>query len=302
MHQSVLLEQVLKAFEGKEINTFVDGTVGAGGHSEALLLAHPEITRFIGIDQDPAALKIAEKRLSPFGSKVTLIHANFAALAGPVKEADGILVDLGVSSMQLDQAEKGFSFMREGPLDMRMNPEEPLTARQIVNTWEERDLGRLFRDYGEEKRWRQAVRAIVSARSQKEIATTTELAQLLDPVLRDPRSKIHPCTRVFQALRIAVNRELEVLEAFLPAALKILRPGGRLAVISFHSLEDRIVKHFFRTAASDKVSTSGIGGLFIDKKPEVKVLTTKPWEASLEEVQANPRSRSAKLRVVEKLL
>lgn len=301
MHQSVLLQQVLKAFEGKVIDTFIDGTLGAGGHSESILQQHPEIKRFIGIDQDPQALKIAQARLEPFASKIELVHANFATISQHAKHADGILVDLGVSSMQLDQAEKGFSFMRDGPLDMRMNPKDPLSAKEIVNTWEDRDLAHIFRSYGEEKRWKQAVRAICSARAQKEITTTLELAAILDPVLRDPRSKIHPCTRVFQALRIAVNRELEVLETFLPAALKILRPGGRLAVISFHSLEDRIVKHFFQSAADDKVSTSGLGGLFIDKKPEVEKITTKPWKASEEEIRGNPRSRSAILRVIEKL-
>ena len=299
MHESVLLNEVLRGFEGINLRTFVDGTLGAGGHSQAILSAHPEITRLFGFDQDPDALKIARERLQL--SKCQLIHANFVDIPSYVSEADGILLDLGVSSMQLDRAEKGFSFMRDGPLDMRMNPKEPLTAESIVNSWSEKDLGRIFRDYGEEKRWRRAAGVIVEARLKKPIQTTLELSALLEPALRDYKSKIHPATRVFQALRIAVNRELERLEAFLPQALALLNPGGRLAVISFHSLEDRIVKHFFRTAASDKVSTSGLAGLFLDKIPEGRLLTTKPWEASDTEVARNPRSRSAKLRVIEKL-
>ena len=192
--------------------------------------------------------------------------------------------------------------MRDGPLDMRMNPHEPLSAKVIVNEWDEASLGRIFRDYGEEKKWRKAAYAIILARKNRSIDTTLELVAVLEPVLRDPRLKINPVTKVFQALRIAVNRELEVLETFLVQALAALSPGGRLAVISFHSLEDRIVKHFFRNAASDKVSTEGLGGgLFLDKKPEGLLITHRPIEASEEEVRANPRSRSAKLRVFEKV-
>lgn len=301
MHKSVLMQEVLKGFEGLSIGCFVDGTLGAGGHSETILIEHPEIQQLIGIDQDPQALKMAEERLAPFQAKLKLIHANFAQIGAHVKKADAILVDLGVSSMQLDQAEKGFSFMRDGPLDMRMNPKDPLSAKEIVNEWDEKSLARIFRDYGEEKRWRRAAQHLVQERMKKPIETTKELVTIMEPVLRDPRSKIHSCTRIFQALRIATNRELEVLETFLVEALKVLAPGGRLAVISFHSLEDRIVKHFFRTAASDKVSTSGIGGVFLDKKPEVKLISSKPWIASETEVSENPRSRSAKLRVIEKL-
>lgn len=302
MHHSVLLQEVLKSFEPCSLFRFVDGTLGAGGHSEAILKAHPEITHFIGFDQDPQALELSKVRLAPFKDKIELIHANFASLAKHVTEVDGILVDLGVSSMQFDQGEKGFSFMRDGPLDMRMNPKESLSAKEIVNEWDEASLGRIFRDYGEEKRWRRAANTLVIARKAKPIETTGELVKILEPVLRDYKQKIHPLTKVFQALRIAVNRELEVLETFLEQALKVLKPGGRLAVISFHSLEDRIVKHFFRNAASDKVSTTGLGGgLFQDKDPICIVLTTKPLEASDEEVSENPRSRSAKLRVIEKV-
>jgi 16S rRNA (cytosine1402-N4)-methyltransferase len=307
-HLSVLLQEVVHAFEGMPLQTFVDATLGAGGHSFAILTAHPEIVRLVGIDQDTQALKIAQERLSSFQDKVSYVHANFCELREALSsqgltQCDGILLDLGVSSMQLDTADRGFSINNPGPLDMRMNSEKSLTAADIVNTWSERDLCRIFRDYGEEKRWRAAARTIVQARDKGPITTTQELVNLLDPVLRDPRSRkaIHPLTLVFQALRIAVNEELEVLRQALQAALEVLNPGGRLAVISFHSLEDRIVKQQMQYWASDKEDTHGIAGVFRDKKPCVHILTRKPIVASPEECANNPRARSAKLRVMEKL-
>ncbi len=303
-HYSVLMPEVLEVFAEKSLEYFLDGTLGAGGHSEAILKAHPELKRLYGIDQDPEALEIAKKRLLPWENKIKLIQANFSQFTDyELPMLDGILVDLGVSSMQLDRPEKGFSFMKEGPLDMRMDPSNSLTAEIIVNTWEERELARIFRDYGEEDRWRLAARKLVEARREKAIHTTRELVEALESTLvkRHKPGGIHPLTLVFQALRIAVNRELEVVETFLPKALKALKPGGRLAVISFHSLEDRIVKNFFRYSASDKESTSGIGGIFLDKNPEVVILSRKPIEPSEKEIKENPRSRSAKLRAVEKL-
>lgn len=306
-HQSVLTNQFLEIFSPLQLSRFVDGTLGAGGHAAELLAVHPEIETFIGIDQDPSALKIAEERLAPYGSKCRLIRSNFSKIGTLMKEQgidqlDGIFIDIGVSSMQIDQAERGFSFMREGPLDMRMDPEGPLTAAEIVNEWDEWDIARVFRDYGEEKQWRRAAKAVVEARAIKPFETTTELSDCIKKALKVPfHVKIHPATLVFQGLRIAVNSELEQLKRFLPDALSLLRPGGRLAVISFHSLEDRIVKQAFAYYASDKESTSGIGGVFIDKKPECKILTRKPMEADDEEIAANPRSRSAKLRALEKL-
>lgn len=300
MHKSVLYKEVISSFKDLKLSRFVDGTLGAGGHSGMILEAHPEIEELVGFDQDPQAMEIAKQNLAPFEKKLRLISDNFGNLSEYVKSADGILVDLGVSSMQLDRPEKGFSFRFEGPLDMRMDPKNPISAEIIVNEWDEKQLGRIFRDYGEEKRWRRAAYVVAQARKEKRIETTSELVAVLETCLYDPKSKIHPLTRVFQGLRIAVNRELDVLEAFLPQALHALTPGGRLAVISFHSLEDRIVKHFFRNQASDKVSTDGIGGMFLDKEPEGVVLTTKPIEATEEEVLENPRSRSAKLRVFEK--
>jgi 16S rRNA (cytosine1402-N4)-methyltransferase len=305
-HLSVLCAEVLRFFSDKHLRVYLDGTLGAGGHAQAVLEAHPEIEIFLAIDQDPDAMQIAKERLKPWEGKLRLIQGNFARLrehlAG-LPQVDGMLFDLGVSSMQLDRPEKGFSFMREGPLDMRMDPHESLTASLVVNTWSERELGRVFRDYGEEKRWRLAAKAIVAAREKKPIETTRELAEVLKPAFPYHKCKpgLHPLTLVFQALRICVNRELEVLEEMLPTAIAALAPGGRLGVISFHSLEDRIVKNALRFAADDKEVTSGIGGVFLDKEPQVKLLTRKPVVPSESEIGQNPRSRSAKLRFIEKL-
>lgn len=306
-HQPVLLNEVLDAFSSLELPVVVDGTLGAGGHSCALLKAHPEITHFLGIDQDPSALALARGRLQPWEEKTAFRQGNFDAIDSYLKELsfpppNAILVDLGVSSMQLDQPLRGFSFMQEGPLDMRMNPDLELTAADIVNTWSEKELGRIFREYGEEKQWKTAARVIVSARQERPFVTTSDLRSQLTPALaRYAKKGIHPMTLVFQALRIAVNRELEALESFLPKAIDLLAPGGRLAVISFHSLEDRIVKTVMRLAASDKWETVGLGGIFRDKDPTVKQITRRPIEATDEEINSNPRSRSAKLRVIEKL-
>lgn len=305
-HQSVLLSEVLQSFNELPIKTFVDGTLGAGGHSAAILEAHPEIEKLIGIDQDPVAREIAKGRLSPWQQKITIVSGNFSQLSAHlsklgIRKVDGILLDIGVSSMQFDQPEKGFSFMQEGPLDMRMDPTADLTAQEIVNTWSESDLGRIFRDFGEEKQWRAAARIIVAAREKNPITTTKQLADVLKPIFSWKKKGINPLTLIFQALRICVNRELEVLENVLPDAVELLAPGGRLAVISFHSLEDRIVKNFFRYAASDKQDTSGIGGLFLDKDPIIKPVTRKPIIPSADEIEQNPRCRSAKLRVVEKI-
>ncbi len=307
-HQAVLIHPVIEAFRTVPLTLMVDGTLGAGGHAAALLQEHPEIEHYLGIDQDPEALHIAAERLRPWGAKVILKQGNFADFDQFIKELslprpNGILLDLGVSSMQLDQAQRGFSFMREGPLDMRMNPLETLTAHFIVNNWSEKDLGRIIRDYGEEKQWRTAVRAIMMARELHPIETTVDLATILSQALgRFSKKGIHPATLVFQALRICVNHELDVLEQGLSKAIDLLLPHGRLAVISFHSLEDRIVKEKMQLAASDKWETSGLGGgLFRDKKPTAKLVVKKPLIASEQESNVNPRSRSAKLRILEKL-
>jgi 16S rRNA (cytosine1402-N4)-methyltransferase len=303
-HHPVLLAEVLALFQERTLERFVDCTLGLGGHAAALLEAHPEMTLFVGCDQDPAAWEIASQRLAKWTSIVRFIPDNFSALPqADLPPVDGILVDLGVSSLQLDHAERGFSFRKEGPLDMRMNPNDALTAADIVNHWSEADLGRLLRNYGEEKAWRAVARAIVRVRAAQPITTTTQLAEILLPLfpIHRRRKTIHPATLTFQALRLCVNRELEVLQSLLPWAVDHLAPGGRLVILTFHSLEDRIVKQYFQEAASDKVDTSGRGGLFVDKKPLVKVLTRKPIACSEQEALNNPRARSAKLRAVEKL-
>jgi 16S rRNA (cytosine1402-N4)-methyltransferase len=307
-HKSVLLDEVIEAFASLKLKVFVDGTLGAGGHAEAILENHPEIEVYLGIDQDSKALAIAAKRLEKWGAKLQLRQGNFSQFDLFLKELncsfiDGLLVDLGVSSMQLDQAERGFSFSKDGPLDMRMNLDGDLTAADIVNTWSENDLGKIFRDYGEEKKWRMAARVIVQARQEKSFITTTDLVDLLKPIFAwNPKKGINPLTLIFQALRIAVNKELDVLEQLVPKTLTYLKPGGRMAVISFHSLEDRIVKNKLRIAADDKWETTGLGGgLFRDKKPTIELVTRKPISPSDQEIENNPRSRSAKLRIAQKL-
>lgn len=283
MHQPVLTQEILSFFTAP-IAVFIDGTLGLGGHAESLLTVHKELLKYYGIDRDPEALAHAKERLD---ERLIPLHGSFSEMDTLVPErADGILLDLGVSSLQLDKAQKGFSFMREGPLDMRMNPEDPVDAETIVNSYSERELGEIFREYGEERKWRQAAKAIVHARKKCRIETTLQLCQALEPVLKRS-GKIHPMTRVFQALRIKVNEELLVLEEVLPKAVALLKPGGRLAVISFHSLEDRIVKHAFRD--------------FVVEEKGVNILTKKPVVASREETKSNPRARSAKLRVLEKV-
>ncbi|MCH9627777.1 MAG: Ribosomal RNA small subunit methyltransferase H [Chlamydiales bacterium] len=289
-HVSILVEEYLAFFADRKIQRFVDGTVGAGGHAHALLEMHSEIEIFYGLDQDPEALEIAEKRLEPFKEKVSLVHGSFFEMdqlvEGPV---EGIFLDLGVSSMQLDRPEKGFSLYKEGPLDMRMNPEMRLDAATVVNTFSQKELERIFRDYGEEPRARAVSKAIVEVRRKKKFKTTTDLTEALKRVLTwggRRGKKIHPMTLVFQALRIYVNNELKGLEEMLPKGVELLNPGGRFGVLTFHSLEDRIVKHTFRQLASEK---------------KVTLLTKKPLIPDSEEMQNNPRSRSAKLRFVEKL-
>lgn len=307
-HYPVLLEEVLNLFQPIQLRSFLDGTLGAGGHASALLKAHPEIESFAGIDRDSSALALAAAKLEPWQEKVHLHHGAFIEFPLLLKQLnrikfDGILLDLGVSSMQLDQSARGFSFSASGPLDMRMDQTQMLTAAEIVNFWPESELGKIFRDYGEEKKWRQAARAIAAHREKTPITSTGELAAVLKPFFPwNPRKNIHPLTLIFQALRIAVNSELELLKKALPLAIEHLNPDGILAIISFHSLEDRLVKEGFRWAASDKWDTSGSGGVFLDKKPTVHILTKKPISASTREIEANPRSRSAKLRGVQKLL
>lgn len=282
-HKPVLLREVLEAFKDQNLKTFFDGTLGAGGHAKALLEAHPEIERYIGCDRDPRAHALAKEALGPLGEKVEFIRGSYADVLGSLEGCvDGCLLDVGVSSMQFDEKERGFSFMGDAPLDMRMDPEGELTAEQVINRYSEKELARIFFEYGEETRSRPIAKAIVEARRKKRIRTTKELVDIVVPVAR--RGKLHPATLVFQALRIEVNDELGQLARGLERGMERLCPGGRIAVISFHSLEDRIVKNAFR-----------------DAKDRVEIITKKPIVPSLEEVRGNPRSRSAKLRVAAKL-
>ncbi|MEZ5314957.1 MAG: 16S rRNA (cytosine(1402)-N(4))-methyltransferase RsmH [Chlamydiales bacterium] len=288
-HQPILIKEFLSFFSEQKIYRYIDGTIGSGGHAYAILEAHPEIEKLYGFDHDPYAIEIAAAKLEPFKKKVILIQANVKDFCKYISEpVEGIFLDLGVSSMQLDSPERGFSFYHEGPLDMRMNPQSNLDAKMVINTYSEKDLGRIFHEYGEEPRWRMAARAIVKARNKKPIKTTTDLVEVLkNTITRRKGKKIHPMTLVFQALRIYVNDELKGLTQVLPKGIESLVSKGRLGVLAFHSLEDRIVKHLFRDYALEK-------GM-------VKVLTKKPIVTGSEEIKNNPRSRSAKLRFIEKI-
>ena len=282
-HIPVLMREVLEVFSDLEIRVFFDGTLGAGGHAKALLEAHPEIERYIGCDRDPRAHELAEKALTPWLDKVEFVRGSYAEQVGEVAGCiDGFLIDIGVSSMQLDERERGFSFMGDAPLDMRMDPEGDLTAEMVVNRYSEAELARIIHEYGEERRSRQVAKAIVLVRRKRRIRTTGELVEIIKPIAM--RGRLHPATLTFQALRIVVNDELGQLERGLDAAIGKLCPGGRMAAISFHSLEDRIVKNRLR-----------------DAKDRLKILTKKPIGPSAEEMRGNPRSRSSKLRAAEAL-
>jgi 16S rRNA (cytosine1402-N4)-methyltransferase len=262
--------------------------------------------RLLGLDCDPAALAIALQRLAPYGDRATLEHESYEHMGRLVppwlegeRGVDGILLDLGISSMQVDDAERGFAFMREGPLDMRFDPTSGgISAADLVNSWDADELADILFRYGEERHSRALARAIIAARP---ITTTRELAQVIEKALRGPREKIHPATRTFQALRIAVNDELGAVERVLPIAINLLKPGGRLAVISFHSLEDRIVKQTFKEEATDCLCPPPQPICTCEHTARVALITRKPVQAEDGEIAANPRSRSAKLRVVERL-
>jgi 16S rRNA (cytosine1402-N4)-methyltransferase len=304
VHQSVLLEEVIQALRPHSEGVYVDGTIGAGGHAAALLSASAPHGRLFGFDQDKNALDIAKQRLAEFGDRVHLLHSNFDQLERLATQhhfppIDGILLDLGVSSMQFDRPERGFSFQADGPLDMRMDETGGQTAADLVNHLPERELADLIYRYGEERRSRRIARAIVKARP---IRRTTELAQVVSGAMAGKgrhQTKIHPATRTFQALRIAVNDELGALERALPQAIKLLKPGGRLAVISFHSLEDRIVKQYFRQESQDCICPPEQPVCTCRHKASIHIITKRPIMPSSAEVNVNPRARSAKLRVVE---
>jgi 16S rRNA (cytosine1402-N4)-methyltransferase len=296
----VLVRQTVDLLVTDPAGVYVDGTLGGGGHAAALLDALAPGGRVFGVDQDPAALDVATTRLAPFhdAGRFIPVRGNFADIEAllarhGVKEVDGVLLDLGVSSHQIDRAERGFAFSAEGPLDMRMDPARPHTAAEIVNNAGEAELVDLLRTYGEEPRARKVARAIVQRRP---LATTAELADAVRSVVPF-KEEVKSLARVFQALRIAVNDEMQVLERALIAGLRLLRPGGRMAVIAYHSLEDRRVKHFFRYGNFDNKPVHDFYGNLLTPWEAV---VRKAVQADEEEIAANPRSRSARLRVAEK--
>ena len=325
-HIPVLFETTLDGLSIRPGGTYIDGTLGGGGHTAGML--ERGAGRVLGIDRDPAALQAAAERLQRYGDRLTLAHGNFRDIGGLARahgfeQVDGILLDIGVSSPQLDVSERGFSFAQAAPLDMRMDPTQGLTAAELVNTLPETELADILYRYGEERASRRIAKRIVERRQSAPITNTTELAELVARALGGRKDeRIHPATRTFQALRIAVNDELGALEEALPAATELLAVGGRLAVIAFHSLEDRIVKEFMRREAAVCLLPprlfaeqcphlvehgSGprpciyIGSRDCDYAPRLEQVTHKPVVATADELSANPRSRSAKLRVAQRI-
>ena len=315
-HISVLCDKVIDFLNPKSDGVYIDGTVGLGGHSAAILEASAPNGRVIGIDLDVEALTIAKDRLHVFGERYSLTNGNFAEMDAlletrhSVHAVDGILLDLGVSSLQLDAPHRGFSFNHTGPLDMRMSPRqvlnnereaEILTAMQVVNDSPLDVLVDIFKRYGEERFAKRIARRIIQTRRETPITTTTQLAEIVKRTVPEGVSKIHPATRVFQALRIHINAELENLEMGLDAAIQLLKPGGCLCVITFHSLEDRIVKHRFQTCARACVCPPKTPICICEHIASLEILTKRPILPDAVEVQHNPRARSAKLRVARKL-
>jgi 16S rRNA (cytosine1402-N4)-methyltransferase len=307
-HISVLPDEVLQALSPRSGGVYVDGTLGGAGHAGLILTASAPDGQLIGFDRDEEAIAVARERLQVFGGRVRIIHRNFAGIAQALAEIgvdgiDGFVLDLGVSSHQLDRDERGFSFMHDAPLDMRMDRSSGQSAADLVNTLPEGELYRIISEYGEERWAKRVASFIVKARDERPIETTLELVDVIKGAI--PKAKweerLHPATRTFQALRIAVNEELKSLEEGLEGLLSLLKQGGRGAVISFHSLEDRIVKEGFRQAATGCTCPKELPICICGRVPRFKLVTRKPITAGEAEVAANPRSRSAKLRVVEKI-
>lgn len=303
VHASVLLAETIELLAPMPGDVFVDATLGLGGHTQALLETEATL-RVIGIDQDSAALQLAKERLKPFGDRVEFRQGNFADIRKLADSADGILADLGVSSLQFDSETRGFSFRFDAPLDMRMDAEgDDETAAELLKRLTEEEIANIIYEYGEERFSRRIARRIVERRNAgSPVRTTKELAELVErSVPRKPKDKIHPATKTFQALRIAVNRELDVLEGFLKDSIDLLRPNGRLAIISFHSLEDRMVKQAFLKASGKCQCPPRIPQCICGAAKQVEILTKKPITAGDDELDVNPRSRSAKLRAIRKL-
>lgn len=306
-HISVLLEECLDALNIRKDGIYVDCTLGGAGHSSEIVKRLGEEGRLIGIDQDKDALKAAGERLKEFNN-VTLVHSNFHDIYNvlnnlDIEGVDGILIDLGVSSYQLDNGERGFSYMQDAPLDMRMNREDSLSAYEIINHYSEDDIFRIIKDYGEEKFAKRIANFIVKARETKPVESTLELVDIIKAAIpaKARREGPHPAKRTFQAIRIEVNRELDIIENTIRDGVEKLNKGGRMAIITFHSLEDRIVKNVYKDLANPCTCPSSFPICVCNKEATVKLITRKPIDPSKEELEYNPRSRSAKLRVIEKI-
>ncbi|QPJ85783.1 16S rRNA (cytosine(1402)-N(4))-methyltransferase RsmH [Sarcina sp. JB2] len=306
-HISVLLNECIEGLNIKEDGIYVDGTLGGAGHSSEIVKNLCERGRLIGIDQDKDALKAAKEKLKDYNN-VTFVHSNFYNIENILHDlnivgVDGILMDLGVSSYQLDNGERGFSYMQDAPLDMRMNRENSLSAYEVINSYSEEDLFRIIKDYGEEKFAKRIANFIINKRKEKNIESTLELVDVIKAAIpaKARREGPHPAKRTFQAIRIEVNKELEIIEKTIRDGVEKLNVGGRMAIITFHSLEDRIVKTVYKNLANPCTCPSSFPVCVCNKKPVVKIITRKPIEASKEELDYNPRSRSAKLRIIEKI-
>ena len=305
-HKSVLLQETIDNLNIRPDGIYVDGTLGGGGHSYEIASRLSSKGRLIGIDQDEAAIAAAGERLKPFADRVTIVRNNYCNMDMVLKDlgierVDGILLDLGVSSYQLDTAERGFTYKTDAPLDMRMDRRQQMTAKDILNEYSEMELYRIIRDYGEDKFAKNIAKHIVMERQESPILTTKRLAEIVDHAIPMKMKKQggHPAKRTFQAIRIEVNHELDVLEKNLNDMIDLLNPGGRFCIITFHSLEDRIVKNAFRTAQNPCVCPSDFPVCVCGRKPKGRVITRKPILPSGEEMEVNPRSKSAKLRIFE---
>lgn len=305
-HVSVLLEECIQGLNIKPDGIYVDGTLGGAGHSSRIV-QHLTTGRLIGIDRDPVALAAAGERLAPYKDRVTLVHSNFCQMDSVLRDlgidgVDGILLDLGVSSPQLDDGDRGFSYMADAPLDMRMDGGDALTADTVVNTWSYEELKKILYEYGEERYAPAIAAAVVRRRESAPIHTTLELVDVIRSAMPPAalREKQHPAKRTFQAIRIAVNDELGSVAKAMEAAIPLLNPGGRLAVITFHSLEDRIVKNAMASAAKGCICPPEFPVCVCGRKPQVDILTRKPIVSTPEELERNPRARSAKLRICQK--
>jgi len=302
-HLPVLYKEIIHALQPQRGGRYVDCTLGAGGHARGILEACAPDGCLLGLDVDPQALALARETLAPYEQRTRLVQASYITLSNQLPAAgwdavDGIILDLGASSMQFDSPSRGFSFLHDGPLDMRFGPNALRSAEDLVNTLDERELADIIFHYGEDRDSRKIARAIVANRP---LHTTRDLVTVIEKVSPRRGNRVHPATRTFQALRIAVNEELVAVEKVLPQAMTGLRPGGRLAVISFHSLEDRIVKDYFREQSKDLVNPPYEKIYKVERKAMLKLITKKPIVPTDEEIKDNPRARSAKLRVVEKL-